>query len=245
MSIKGKVIAVTGAASGIGLATARLLAARGAIISLADLNQSSLETAATSLSGSGHMSTIVDMRSASSVETWIAQTVQKLGRLDGACNMAGVHPGKDLPVVEETDDRWDLIMDVNAKGVFNCLRAQLKHMNDGGAIVNASSVAGIMGIANSALYVASKHAVIGLTKSAARESGGRNIRVNAIAPGTIDTPMVHKIESFLGERVPTARHPLARHAKPEEIATVITFMVSDEASFVTGSVWSADGGWHT
>lgn len=233
-SLKGKVIAITGAASGIGLSTARLLASRGATLSLADLNQSGLGTALSSLEGSNHLTTVVDVRKTSDIDSWISKTVKALGKLDGACNLAGVHTGKGLPLAEESDEDWDFMMGVNGKGVFLCMRAELNNMKDGGAIVNAASIAGIRGMPNGAIYVASKHAVVGMTRSAARENGKRNIRINAIAPGTIDTPMVHKIEENLGQRLDTSMQALDRHAKPEEMATVIAFMLSDEASFVTG-----------
>ena len=136
-------------------------------------------------------------------------------------------------------------MDVNAKGVFFCMRAQLKAMADGGTIVNAASVAGIRGVANSSIYATSKHAVVGMTRSAARENGSRRIRINAIAPGIIDTPMIQKIEEGTGRVAATSQQALDRKAQPEEMATVIAFLLGDEASFVTGSVWSADGGWHS
>jgi len=244
-AVQGKVIAITGAASGIALAVSRLLASRGAILSLADLNQSGLDATLSSLEGKGHITTVVDVRKSSEVNAWIEKTVKELGKLDGGCNLAGVHTGKGATLANETDEHWDFIMDVNAKGVFYCMRAQLNAMSDGGSIVNAASVAGIRGLANSSLYVASKHAVVGMTRSAARENGSRNIRINAIAPGVIDTPMVQKIEEGMGHEMQTKQQALDRKAKPEEMAAVIAFLLGDEASFVTGSIWSADGGWHS
>ncbi|MCJ1300727.1 hypothetical protein MMC08_003524 [Hypocenomyce scalaris] len=243
-TVQGKVIAITGAASGIGLALARLLASRGAILSLADVNQAGLDAAIKSLQGKGHIETVVDVRKSSEVNAWIEETVKELGKLDGGANLAGVHTGKAV-LADETDEHWDFTMDVNAKGVFFCMRAQLKAMADGGTIVNAASVAGIRGVANSSIYATSKHAVVGMTRSAARENGSRRIRINAIAPGIIDTPMIQKIEEGTGRVVATSQQALDRKAQPEEMATVIAFLLGDEASFVTGSVWSADGGWNS
>jgi NAD(P)-dependent dehydrogenase (short-subunit alcohol dehydrogenase family) len=244
-NMNGKVVAITGAGSGIARALAKVLASRGAILSLADRDQEGLNDTLKVLEGSKHITTVVDVRSTSGVEAWIDKTVKQLGKLDGAANLAGVHTGKGRVLAEETDENWDFIFDVNAKGVFKCMRSELNHMAEGGSIVNAASVAGIKGIPNSSIYVASKHAVVGMTKSAARENGHRNIRINAIAPGTIDTPMVQKIEAGMGSRLNTKVQCLDRHAQPEEMATVIAFMLSDEASFVTGACWSADGGWQT
>jgi len=243
--MNGKVIAITGAGSGIARATAKVLASRGAVLSLADRDQSGLDETLKSLEGSKHIATVLDVRKPAEIEAWMEKTVKELGKLDGACNLAGVHTGKGKILAEETDENWDFIFDVNAKGVFQCMRSELNHMNDGGSMVNAASVAGIKGIPNSSIYVASKHAVVGMTKSAARENGHRNIRINAIAPGAINTPMVDKIEASMGTSMNTSVQCLDRKAQPEEMANVIAFMLSDEASFVTGSVWSADGGWHT
>ena len=205
--MQGRVIVITGPASGMGLATARLLASRGAILSLADLNRSGLDAALFTVEGSKHITIVVDVRNSSEVEACISKTVRERGKLDGACNMAGVHVGKDLPLAEESDEHWKSIMEINGKGVFCCMGAELKNMSEGGVIVNAASVAGIRGIPNSSIYVASKHAVIGLTRSAARENRARNTSINAIAPSTIHTPMVHKIEECLGGRVRTSQHP--------------------------------------
>ncbi|KAE8366747.1 hypothetical protein BDV27DRAFT_170538 [Aspergillus caelatus] len=239
-SFENKVIAITGAASGMGLATAKLLASRGAIISLADINETAVKAATESLSGSDkHMYTVVDVRSSQSVDSWIKSTVEKLGKLDGAVNMAGViTPAK--PITEETDETWDFNFAVNTRGVFFCLRAQLKVMTAGGSIVSAASAFGQMGSPAVAPYCASKAAVIGLTRTAAKEN--QHIRVNCVAPGSVNTPMSQ------GENPEDVKRGLQatvqkRRAEASEIATVIVHLLSDEASFVTGTVYNVDGGW--
>jgi NAD(P)-dependent dehydrogenase (short-subunit alcohol dehydrogenase family) len=187
LPLQGKVIAITGAASGIGLATAHLLASRGATLSLADLQESALNTAAASISAAYSTpihSVALDVRSASSVDGWISTTVEKFGRLDGAANLAGVI-GKSIGlkgIAEQDEEEWDFVLGVNLTGVMHCLRAQLAVISEGGSIVNAASIAGVMGRKYNAAYAASKHGVVGLTRSAAKEIGGKGVRVNCIAP---------------------------------------------------------------
>ena len=187
-NLHGKVIALTGAASGIGLATSQLLASRGAILCLADLQDAPLQEsikAITAISSSAVVTgTALDVRDRASVESWIAASVEKHGKLDGAVNLAGVI-GKQIgkaDVEDIDDDDWDFVLGVNLKGVLNCLRAEIKNIKDGGSIVNAASIAGIMGMPKNGAYIASKHAVVGLTRASAKELGPRAIRVNAIAP---------------------------------------------------------------
>jgi NAD(P)-dependent dehydrogenase (short-subunit alcohol dehydrogenase family) len=183
-----KVIAITGAGSGIGLATAQLLAERGATLSLADLHQSSLENAMSLIKSQSPntkiLITSLDVRSTTAVDSWIAKTQAEFGPLDGAVNLAGViGPSIGVNGVQDlSDDEWDFVVGVNLTGSFKCLRAELKALKDGGSIVNTSSVAGIQGFAFNPAYTASKHGVVGMTKSAAKEVGNRAIRVNCICP---------------------------------------------------------------
>lgn len=187
-AVHNKIIAITGAASGIGLATAHLLASRGAHLSLADLNAPLLETAAAAIKAASPATQVLtfplDVRNVSQVDEWISSTVKHFGRLDGAANMAGVIPAKigSQGVRDQDQADWDLMFGINVTGVMNCLRAELRVIEKGGSIVSASSIAGIRGRAFNASYTASKHAVIGLTASAAREVGPDGTRVNSICP---------------------------------------------------------------
>ena len=187
LPLNGKVIAITGAASGIGLATAKLLASRGATLSLADLQEvplsSTVEHIRTTYKTPVH-SFVLDVRKYKDVDAWVTEIIQTFGRLDGAANLAGVI-GKSIGIsgIADTDeDEWDFIIAVNLTGVMHCMRAQMKVIAEGGSIVNASSIAGLTGRANNGAYAASKHGVIGLTRSAAKEIGVKGVRVNSVAP---------------------------------------------------------------
>jgi len=185
-----KVIALTGAASGIGLATAHLLASRGALLSLADLQSEALERAKAAIIAahpSAQVTTYaLDVRDYAAVQAWISSTVQAYGRLDGAANLAGVVPSASSTnprtVAGQDLAEWDFVQGVNVTGVMHCLKAQLDVIADGGSLVNASSIAGLMGFSSNVAYSTSKHAVIGLTRSAAKQVGPRQVRVNAICP---------------------------------------------------------------
>ena len=185
-SFEGKVIAITGGASGIGLATAKLLASRGAKVSIADLHQDLENIANSVIEDSGNnqvIATKVDVRSTDSVSAWIDRTVQQFGQLDGAANVAGVFKAfDDKTVADEDEKNWQFMMDVNLTGVMHCMRSEIPHIKQGGSVVNAASILATRGWAGAAAYSASKHGVVGLTKSAAKEVGKNGIRINCIAP---------------------------------------------------------------
>lgn len=251
--VQDKVIAITGASSGIALSTAHYLAERGAHLSLADINVEPLKAISEELKATYDVNVVyykVDVCKVEDVKEWIEGTVQSLGRLDGAANLAGVI-GKTLgviPVEECDEDDWELNIKVNLTGVMHCVRQQLKAITDGGSIVNAASIAGQIGRPYSAAYAVSKHGVVGLTRSAAKEVGARGIRVNSIAPGPISTPMNAHAQTIssrnLGKQSEASRIALGRQGKPEEVAALIAFLLGNESGFITGATYSIDGGWY-
>ncbi|KAF2787019.1 short-chain dehydrogenase [Melanomma pulvis-pyrius CBS 109.77] len=249
MSLANKLITLTGSASGIGLSTARLLARRGALLSLADYNTTALKAAHTELvslsSREKIFSTPLDIRSSTAVTSWIQSTTKHFGKtIDGCANVAGFHPIWTPKNIEDvSDEEIEEVLNINALGLFKCLRAQLAPgiLSTPSSIVNVGSVSGLIGFAGDAAYVASKHAAHGLTKCAAKEAGPRGIRVNVVAPGQTDTPMVHAMQEANGTfPVPTVS--LGRDARPEEVAEVIVWLLGEESSYVTGSVYRVDGG---
>lgn len=186
MSLDGKVIAITGAASGIALALSNLLASRGARLAIADLNKNALDKLAQALRDQGRdvVTTILDVSKSADVDVWINSTIEHFGRLDGAANMAGIAPSF-TNIEDLTDETWDKIIAVNLSGTMYCVRAEVRAMKHGGSIVNAASLAGIRGRPGLSSYACSKHGVVGLTKTVAKEVGSRGIRVNAIAPSVL------------------------------------------------------------
>ncbi|OJJ06607.1 hypothetical protein ASPVEDRAFT_32897 [Aspergillus versicolor CBS 583.65] len=252
MSLQGKVYAVTGAASGIGRATAKLISDRGGIVCLADVNRDALSEVeayfASKTPPVQYMVTQVDVSNKEQVEAWIAEIKAKFQRLDGAANVAGIG-GKDhgTKTVAETDDsEWNKIIGINLTGVLYCLRAQLNVIEDKGSIVNMASIHSKIGMANYGAYAASKHGVLGLTQAAAKENGHREVRVNAVAPGPIYTEMMQGHWDRIGRPADAPfDDPIAfqRQGTPEEVANVVLFLLGPESSFVSGSCYSVDGGW--
>jgi NAD(P)-dependent dehydrogenase (short-subunit alcohol dehydrogenase family) len=241
----GKVALVTGAASGIGRATALAFAAEGARVAILDRTAVALrETEAALKQAGGEVLVIAcDVSIPEQVEAAVAQVVEQFGRLDIAFNNAGVE-NKAQPLHEIELEEWDRILDINLRGTFVCMKHEIAQMvrQGGGVVVNTSSGAGIRGVAGGASYAASKHAIIGMTRSAALDYAKQNIRVNAILPGNIETPMMDRFTSGDLQKA-IDLEPVGRLGKPEEIAEAVLWMSSDLGGFVTGSAVVVDGGW--
>lgn len=241
----GRVALVTGAASGIGRATAVAFAREGARVAILDRTAAALQPSAQAVRDAGGEGLVLacDIAQPEEVEAAIAETVATFGRLDIAFNNAGVE-NVAAPVAEIALADWDRILDINLRGTFVCMKHEIAQMlrQGGGVIVNTASGAGIRGVAGGASYAASKHAVIGLTKSAALDYATANIRVNAVLPGNIATPMMDR---FTGGDIQKAidLEPIGRLGRPEEIAEAVLWMSADLGAFVTGAAVSVDGGW--
>ena len=243
---KGKVALVTGAGAGIGRASTIAFAKEGASVVVGDVATESGNETAEMIKKNGGEAIFVktDVSRANDVEMLVKNTVASYGRLDYAINNAGVE-GKTATIADYAEQDWDRIIDINLKGVWLCMKyeipAMLKH--GGGAIVNVASIAGVVGFQGMPAYTASKFGVIGLTKVAALDYARANIRVNSVSPGIIHTAMVDRLVATNPEMEPSlvARTPMGRMAQPEEIASVIVWLCSDAASFVTGHNMVADG----
>lgn len=249
MSIRldGKRVIVTGAATGIGQATALRLLDAGAHVALWDRNAAALDKAirAAGNRASAAHGIEVDVARADSVRQAFTRTLEQLGGLDAAFNNAGIGaPTTPIETIEEAD--YDAVLGVNLKGVWLCMREQIRHFkaNGGGVIVNNASVAGLVALPLQAAYGAAKHGVIGLTKVAAVEGAAAGVRVNAICPGAVQTPILAHLEKAgIDQRALAAMSPQNRIAEPREIAETVLFLMSDASSFITGAAVPVDGGW--
>ncbi|KAF5710881.1 2 4-dihydroxyhept-2-ene-1 7-dioic acid aldolase [Fusarium mundagurra] len=245
MSFKGKVIAITGAASGIGLATAKFLASEGAILALSDTQAKALQAAQKEIASTGTESegTVVDVRDRAAVEAWAQKTVQRFGKLDGLVTSAGVVGKQQMKaeIHEINDDDWDFVMDVNVRGTLNSLRAFIPSLNTGASIVTLASYSGLAGMGKFGAYVTSKHAVVGLSRTATAELGPKGIRVNCVCPGPIETPILGD-ETNKGPDIFKQMAPLQRLGQPIEVAKLVHWLLSDGSSYVTGTTQVIDGG---
>ena len=248
ISFEGKVALVTGAASGLGLATAKAFAESGASVALTDWNEDAVRGAADELTAQGHKTIAIrcDVADDAQVEAMVAQTVAAFGGLDAAYNNAGVQ-NVLAETADTTREDYDRVMGINLRGEWSCMKFELQQMRKqgSGAIVNCSSLGGLVGGAERGIYHAAKHGVLGFTKSAALEYAARGIRINAICPGLIWTPMADQmVASGQGDALKAMEKsvPMGRVGRPEEIANAVLWLCSDAASYVTGQSISVDGG---
>ena len=248
-TLEGKVILVTGGSSGIGRATSMILAREGATVVIADVQDAEGANTVAMVSAAGGKAAYrhVDVSDYAAVSALVAGIAESYGALDGAFNNAGIE-GPTAKIIDLSVDDWQRVIRVNLTGVFICMKceiAQMLRQNHGGAIVSTASAAGLIGIPGAAGYNAAKHGVVGLTKTVALEYASKNIRVNAVCPGFIDTPMLARVtdasvkirEQMIGSV------PLRRVAQPQEIGDAVAWLLSDRSSYVTGVALPVDGGW--
>lgn len=244
----GKVAFVTGAASGIGRAAALAFAREGAGVVAADVSEQGNQETIRLIEEQGGRAVSVrcDVSQAADVKAALAKTVETFGRLDFAFNNAGIEPKNPAPTADYSEEEWDRIFDINLRGVFLCMKHEIPLIlkQGGGAIVNTSSGAGVIGIKGSPAYTAAKHGVIGLTRAAALDYAAQNLRINAVCPGYIDTPMMGRFTGGTpeGRAKVVAEEPVGRMGKPEEIAAAVVWLCSDAAAFMVGHALVMDGG---
>ena len=247
MLLKNRTAIVTGAASGIGRAVALAYAREGASVIASDVTSDEGEETVRLIAAAGQGAGAIFVRADASVpadhEALVAAALERFGGVHVACNNAGIG-GERNPVGEMSVDGWRQVIEVNLSGVFYAMRAQIPRMLEagGGAIVNMASILGQVGAANSAGYAAAKHGIVGLTQSAALEYASRGVRVNAVGPGYIDTPLLAGLPRDVYDRL-VSLHPIGRLGTAEEVAGLVVWLSSDNASFVTGGYYPVDGGY--
>ncbi len=248
MKMRGKAAFITGSGSGIGRSIALRFAEEGARVAVVEVSVEGGEQTVSMIKEAGGEAIFVrgDISKASEVESAVNRVIDAWGKIDCAVNNAGIE-AQPMPTADCPEEDWDMVIGVNLKGTWLCLKYEIKQMlkQGGGVIVNTSSIAGLVGVQGMPAYTASKHGVIGLTKTAALEYGGSGIRVNAVCPGAVRTPMMEQVIKAmpeLGEDM-NANHPLGRIAEPVDIAEAVMWLCSDSASFVTGHSMVVDGGY--
>lgn len=242
MRLDGKVAIITGAGSGIGRQTALLFSREGAKVVVVDIDERGGQNTASEIAKTGEsLFCKVNICDTEQVKNMVTESLKKYGKIDILINNAGI--AQDSLSSKMTDQQWDSVINVNLKGTFNCIRAVEEAMTarGKGVIINASSIVGLYGNIGQANYAAAKAGIIGMTKALGKELGRKGIRVNALAPGFTDTPMLSQVPEKILQRV-RAKTPLGTLATPEDIAYAYLYLASDEAKFVNGAVLSVDGG---
>lgn len=249
MDFKGKVAIITGASSGIGKSVSELYARDGAAVVLSDINEQLGEQTTEEIRKAGGEAIFVraDVSQPSDCENMVKVAMDKYGRLDFACNNAGIG-GDQNPTADYSLEAWDKAIAVNLSGVFYCMKYEIPAMlkGRGGSIVNMASILGRVGFAGAVGYVAAKHGVLGLTKTAAIEYAPQGVRINVVGPGFISTPLIKELEDNPEvNNMLISLHPVGRLGKPEEVAELVTWLSSEKASFITGAYYPVDGGYLT